>query len=551
MTETRTNDDATDRRLRLLIGLVVVAALIATAGWVLYLVRLPAPIPPLWALAALSVSVVAANKLKVSVRIRSSLDGTTWGEVPVLVGLVLLPAPWVVFCSAAGIAALKLTARQGPRKTSFAIAKEALTASAAGLVFLAAGVRGDLLDPSFPALAIVLALAAFTLVDNVVFVPVMAANTGAGLKDAALKNFKRKVLGFLGQLAASLLVAGLLAADANMLFLLVVPLVVACMHLWQSRSARTREERESWQRLAKATDELNAVDLTQVLHAATTRAAQIFSAAEATIDVTAGGAGRTVRATESSVLTDGPLITGPAHRDEKTVDLVAHDGGVRVGVLRLGFGGAVRLTEVEQYKLRTFASATCTAIRNAQAYAELARIAAENEHAATHDPLTGLANRRRWDAELVAACATARAAGTSVAVLLVDVDRFKEVNDRHGHGGGDEALRLIADALTSRVRAGDVVARLGGDELAVLLPGTDLGRAVTLAEELRTAALELDPSGGGPGSLTLSLGVAVASGWDAVPERLTVDADAHLYRAKATRNAVCAGPWTAAPVGAA
>jgi diguanylate cyclase (GGDEF)-like protein len=173
------------------------------------------------------------------------------------------------------------------------------------------------------------------------------------------------------------------------------------------------------------------------------------------------------------------------------------------------------------------------------------------ERLSHEDPLTGLANRRRWDAELVAACATARAAGTSVAVLLVDVDRFKEVNDRHGHGGGDEALRLIADALTSRVRAGDVVARLGGDELAVLLPGTDLGRAVTLAEELRTAALELDPSGGGPGSLTLSLGVAVASGWDAVPERLTVDADAHLYRAKATRNAVCAGPWTAAPVGAA
>jgi diguanylate cyclase (GGDEF)-like protein len=173
------------------------------------------------------------------------------------------------------------------------------------------------------------------------------------------------------------------------------------------------------------------------------------------------------------------------------------------------------------------------------------------ERLSHEDPLTGLANRRRWDAELVAACATARAAGTSVAVLLVDVDRFKEVNDRHGHGGGDEALRLIADALTSRVRAGDVVARLGGDELAVLLPGTDLGRAVTLAEELRTAALELEPSGGGPGSLTLSLGVAVASGWDAVPERLTVDADAHLYRAKATRNAVCAGPWTAAPVGAA
>ncbi|SDN39245.1 diguanylate cyclase [Geodermatophilus sp. DSM 45219] len=165
------------------------------------------------------------------------------------------------------------------------------------------------------------------------------------------------------------------------------------------------------------------------------------------------------------------------------------------------------------------------------------------------DPLTGLANRRRWDAELAEACAEARRTGTSLAVVLADVDRFKQVNDRYGHSGGDEALRRIAGALTGRVRAGDVVARLGGDELAVLLPGTDLGRAVALAEQLRVAALELGLPDAGPGSLTLSLGVAVATGRDAVPELLTVEADAHLYRAKATRNAVCAGPWTPVPVG--
>lgn len=168
------------------------------------------------------------------------------------------------------------------------------------------------------------------------------------------------------------------------------------------------------------------------------------------------------------------------------------------------------------------------------------------------DLLTGLANRRRWDAELAEACAAARRTGTSLAVVLADVDRFKQINDRYGHSGGDEALRLIAGALTARVRTGDDVARLGGDELAVLLPGTDLGRAVALAEELRVAALELDLPDAGPGSLTLSLGVAVATGRDAVPELLTAEADAHLYRAKATRNAVCAAPWTPAgalPVG--
>ena len=101
----------------------------------------------------------------------------------------------------------------------------------------------------------------------------------------------------------------------------------------------------------------------------------------------------------------------------------------------------------------------------------------------------------------------------------------------------------------SRVRAGDAVARLGGDELAVLLPGTGLDRAIALAEELRAAALELDLPGAGRGSLSLSLGVAVASGRDAAPEPLTAEADAHLYRAKATRNAVCPGPWHPLPVG--
>ncbi|TFV58113.1 GGDEF domain-containing protein [Geodermatophilus sp. DF01-2] len=171
------------------------------------------------------------------------------------------------------------------------------------------------------------------------------------------------------------------------------------------------------------------------------------------------------------------------------------------------------------------------------------------ERLSHEDPLTGLANRRRWDAELAAACAAAREAGTPLVVVLVDVDRFKQVNDEHGHGGGDEALRLIAAAITSRVRAGDVVARLGGDELAVLLPGSDLGRAVALAEELRGAALRIGLAGSGPGSLTLSLGVAVASGDAAVPERLTAEADAHLYRAKVTRNAVWAGlPTPTAPL---
>ena len=164
------------------------------------------------------------------------------------------------------------------------------------------------------------------------------------------------------------------------------------------------------------------------------------------------------------------------------------------------------------------------------------------------DPLTGLANRRRWDAELVSACTEARQRNSVVGVVLLDIDHFKAINDRHGHPGGDEALRQVAGLLTRRVRSGDVVARLGGDELAVLMPGSDLDRAVELAERLRCEAAELVPSGFEAGEINLSLGVASAGGEQAYPLELMSRADEQLYRAKITRNAVGAPRREPSPI---
>ena len=164
------------------------------------------------------------------------------------------------------------------------------------------------------------------------------------------------------------------------------------------------------------------------------------------------------------------------------------------------------------------------------------------------DPLTGLANRRRWDAELLAACTEARQRHSVVGVVLLDVDHFKSINDRHGHPAGDEALRQVAQLLSARVRAGDLVARLGGDELAVLLPGSGLDRAVELAERLRREAAELVPPGFVAGEINLSLGVAAAEGDQAYPLELMSRADEQLYRAKITRNAVGAPRVDPAPI---
>jgi diguanylate cyclase (GGDEF)-like protein len=160
------------------------------------------------------------------------------------------------------------------------------------------------------------------------------------------------------------------------------------------------------------------------------------------------------------------------------------------------------------------------------------------EALSNEDPLTGLANRRRWDAELARVCARVAHGDPPVALVLLDVDHFKQINDRYGHPAGDAVLRALADLLRGRVRGGDLAARIGGDELAVLLPGADLGRAVRLAEQLREAAQLLRPEGFGAAGVSVSMGVASSAVSGAEPEALLAAADAQLYLAKQTRNAV-------------
>ncbi|HEY5335099.1 MAG TPA: GGDEF domain-containing protein [Mycobacteriales bacterium] len=170
--------------------------------------------------------------------------------------------------------------------------------------------------------------------------------------------------------------------------------------------------------------------------------------------------------------------------------------------------------------------------------ARTVELLASLERLSLEDPLTELANRRRWDSDLATACTRVRRTGTELSILLIDVDRFKAVNDEYGHTGGDDALRDVAALLTRRVRAGDLVARIGGDEFAVLLIGASAMDAANLAEEVRADAAALRSAD--RARLSLSLGVAAASGPDAAADRLMFDADEQLYRAKATRNTVAA-----------
>ena len=164
---------------------------------------------------------------------------------------------------------------------------------------------------------------------------------------------------------------------------------------------------------------------------------------------------------------------------------------------------------------------------------ERKELEAELEHQATHDPLTGLPNRALLLDRLGVALARGRRRSSPLAVLFVDVDNFKVVNDSLGHDRGDRILVELAGRLAHRLRDCDTVARFGGDEFVVLCEDLeDENEAVAVAERLRTAATEPFVVDGIEVFVTLSIGISHAPRADARAESLVRDADAAMYEAK-------------------
>jgi diguanylate cyclase (GGDEF)-like protein len=169
---------------------------------------------------------------------------------------------------------------------------------------------------------------------------------------------------------------------------------------------------------------------------------------------------------------------------------------------------------------------------------------------ASLDSLTGVSNRRGLEHFLDAAMQRARATRKPLSVLAVDIDRFKLINDAHGHAAGDRTLVRIAHACRALLREGDLIARIGGEEFLVVLPDSGLAEAAEIAERLRVCVEDL-PAADAPRNgcaATISVGLAEMTAADMGLEDLQKRADEALYRAKAEgRNRIVGSPPAPSP----
>jgi two-component system cell cycle response regulator len=228
------------------------------------------------------------------------------------------------------------------------------------------------------------------------------------------------------------------------------------------------------------------------------------------------------------------IEAGDADAAGERLDLPLVAGSYSFGTLTLV---APAFEEEQRMTAASLAAQAVVALENAR----LHRIV---ERQALVDGLTGLANRRQCETLLSTELARADRFDDSLAVVMADLDDFKDVNDRHGHPAGDVVLREFADVLRATLREADVAGRWGGEEFILVLPGTEIGGAVRLAERVR-AELRNRPMlapDGTPIGITASFGVA-AFPQAPTEDKLIVAADAALYAAKrAGKDRVGAAP---------
>jgi diguanylate cyclase (GGDEF)-like protein len=473
----------------------------------------------------------------IDLRIGRHAESFTWSELSIVLGLALLPPDQLVLTTiamglayaATGQPFVKWTVNVGAYAVGVALAAfisrevavpdwerpgESAAALLVGVVFWACWnkltiVAAISLAQGRPLLTVLRS----ELVSSIV---VATCNTGLAFGFLALATGHRAVL---WSAPACIVLAGVL----NRCYLRLV------------------QDRAAWRELEQASRELTALDEQVLVATALRRVTALMQSDGAELRLAAGDQHLVHRLRDGE---DLPESEWSSQRTSATVTVARTDGapwlpvecteasvpldspGGPLGLLVVQYDGAVKLSRRERSQLTAYAGALSVALCNARLHAELRAQAERNAHDAQHDALTGLPNRTQLHARLAAALATDEA----VSVLLLDLDRFKPVNDTHGHEAGDQVLRVVAERLRAAVRPGDLVARLGGDEFAVLV--SEGGDSTQLSDRLQALVASPISIGHVVVSVGASVGRATGRSDRTSPEALLRAADDDMYRVK-------------------
>ncbi|MHB8342642.1 MAG: diguanylate cyclase domain-containing protein, partial [Mycobacteriales bacterium] len=468
-------------------GLVALLAAAATAG----ALTAPAIHRLLLAFALLVVALLT----RVTVRVGPHHAVLSFSEAGLIAALALVPMPWVLVASAAAVMVMELQVRLPVAKFFFNLAITVLAAALAGLTALgldrALGGRGVLAGAPLgwrSALALAAGATLFAAVTAVLVSRAISLSTGESLRRVFWRSNRVRLLILAGNVTLAL--GGLLLVRVSRPEVLLVPVAFLALAFGYRAYVRVRGDRDAWQQMHAASGDLAILEEDGFLRAAAARTRELFSAAAGDLLICPPGESTDAPPTcYRASLVDGAVQvevgrdagSGTAH--SHLVDLPGPSGPL--GQLRLCFPGAARLSDRERMILDTFAGTVAVGLMNARLHAETLRAAQAKEWSADHDELTALANRQLLRGRLEEAIATAWADGSALAVITLDLDHFKQVNDTLGHAAGDQLLVEVARRLAAGTRPTDLVARLAGDTFAVLATGlSDTSPAERVAANL-------------------------------------------------------------------
>jgi diguanylate cyclase (GGDEF)-like protein len=489
---------------------------------------------------------------RLRVRIGARTINVGWGEAALIVGLWLVPAGWLPLAMLAGaaVAGLLLAVfadRRAPVQWLYMVTSFALSVGVAVLV--ARLVADPRVAPLSPPVAAGLAAGALThiLCTGALVAAALSLQHRSGFWSVLFGALRTTPLMAVGNVVLGLVIVALDQADRA--WLLLLPFALWLLHQTYAHRLRGDQEDRTWAAFAAVTAGLNQLDERGVAGAGLRGALELFPARLAELDIPRSDGGRrSYRIDGGGRMTEHELPPGPPPAPLPEGEGVLRElmvGGQRVGDLRLTYGTPQPLAERDRLVLSAFGDALAGALHDAATHRELRIMAARSSYDAVHDPLTGLLNRSALRAKGDTALRMLER-DAQVALLLLDINQFKEVNDTLGHAAGDELLQIIAARLGGLVRSGELLARLGGDEFALLLTALpQVGDASTLRERptalpqaLRRARLIADQLAaptevaGVLLSVEASIGVVVAPAGGADMTELLRRADIAMYQAK-------------------